>query len=237
MTRFSVAAVFSVLVLSASASAQTPPPATAVPPPQAPLRMAFLDLQRIAAESSEGKVASGKVQELTKKKGGELQEKTKALQTNQQKLQQGGAVLNDAARAQTQKEIDRLTVEIDRFQEDANAEVQEMQQGLQAEFQEKLRPIVDGMVKELAIGLLFSAGDAGAIYVDPSLDITGEVIKRFDAAMASKPAGAKPAAPATAKPAAPAPTTQKPAAPPAVPPAVPPATPKPTPPAPAPAKP
>jgi len=234
MTRFSVAAVFAMLVLSASAFAQTPPPATAVPPQQAPLRMAFLDLQRIAAESSEGKVASGKVQELTKKKGAELQEKTKALQTNQQKLQQGGAVLNDAARAQTQKEIDRLTVEIDRFQEDANAEVQEMQQGLQAEFQEKLRPIVDGMVKELAIGLLFSAGDAGAIYVDPSLDITGEVIKRFDTAMASKPAaGAKPAAPPTAKPAAPAPSTQKPAAPPAVPPAVPPATPKPTTPAPA----
>ena len=232
MKRFSVAAVFSMLVLSAPAFAQTPPPATAVPPQQAPLRMAFLDLQRIAAESVEGKVASGKVQELTKKKGAELQEKTKALQTNQQKLQQGAAVLNDAARTQTQKEIDRLTVEIDRFQEDANAEVQEMQQQLQAEFQEKLRPIVDGMVKELAIGLLFSAGDAGAIYVDPSLDITAEVIKRFDTAMASKPAGVKPAAPAAAKPAAPAPSTQKPAAPPAVPPAVPPATPKPASPAP-----
>jgi outer membrane protein len=235
MTRFSVAAVFSMLVLSASAFAQTPPPATAVPPQQAPLRMAFLDLQRIAAESSEGKVASGKVQELTKKKGAELQEKTKALQTNQQKLQQGGAVLNDAARAQTQKEIDRLTVEIDRFQEDANAEVQEMQQQLQAEFQEKLRPIVDGMVKELAIGLLFSAGDAGAIYVDPSLDITGEVIKRFDTAMGSKPAGAKPAAP-TAKPTSP-PAGVKPPVPTIPPTTAPPATQKPTTPAPAPAAP
>ena len=236
MTRFSVAAMFSMFVLSAPAFAQTPPPAAAVPPQQAPLRMAFIDLQRIAAESNEGKVASGRVQELTKKKSGELQEKTKALQMNQQKLQQGGAVLNEAARAQTQKEIDRLTVEIDRFQEDANAEVQELQQQLQGEFQEKLRPIVDGIVKELTIGLLFSAGDAGAIYVDPSLDITPEVIKRFDTAMSAKPAaGAKPAAPATAKPAAPAgvkppaptipPTT--------APPTVPPATQKPAPPAPA----
>jgi outer membrane protein len=236
MMRLSVAALLSMLVVGTPALAQTPPPATAVPPQQAPLRMAFLDLQRIAAESNEGKAASGKVQELTKKKGAELQDKTKSLQANQQKLQQGGAVLNDAARAQTQKEIDRLTVEIDRFQEDANAEVQELQQQLQGEFQEKLRPIVDGMVKELAIGLLFSAGDAGAIYVDPSLDITAEVIKRFDTAMASKPAaGAKPPA-TTAKPAAPAvpaPATQKPA----TPPTPPPATQKPTTPAPAPAKP
>jgi outer membrane protein len=225
------------MVFGASAFAQTPPPATAVPPQQAPLRMAFLDLQRIAAESAEGKVASGKVQELTKKKSAELQDKTKSLQTNQQKLQQGSAVLNDAARAQTQKEIDRLTVEIDRFQEDANAEVQELQQQLQGEFQERLRPIVDAIVKELAIGLLFSAGDAGAIYVDPSLDITGEVIKRFDATATTKPAAsAKPAAPATAKPAAPAGVT--PAAPAIPPTTAPPATQKPAAPTPAaPAKP
>src|SRR5687767_11408924 len=166
MTRLTVAAVFSGIVLSAPAFAQQPA-VTAPAQPPAPLRMAFLDLPRIAAESAEGKVASGRVQALTQKKSAELQEKTKALQANQQKLQGGAAVLNDAARAQTQKEIDRLTVEIDRFQEDANAEVQEMQQQLQAEFQEKLRPIVDAMIKELAIGLLFSASDAGAIYMDP----------------------------------------------------------------------
>src|SRR6186713_597779 len=221
MTRFSVAVVLGAWLLGTAAFAQapTPPPAAAVPPPQtqAPLRMAFLDLQRIAAESAEGKVASGKVQELTKKKTGELADKTKALQANQEKMKAGGAVLNEAARAQTQRDIDRLTVEIDRFQEDANAEVQELQQSLQAEFQEKLRPVVDAMVKELAIGLLFSAGDAGAIYVDPSLDITGEVIKRFDsgkyaaAVKPAAPAAAKPAAPATAKPAAP--STAKPAPP------------------------
>jgi outer membrane protein len=238
MTRLTVGAVCSVIMFSGQVFAQAPPPA-AVPPPQAPLRMAFVDLQRIAAESTEGKAASGKVQALTQKKSGELQEKTKSLQSNQQKLQQGGAVLNDATRAQTQKEIDRLTVEIDRFQEDANAEVQELQQQLQAEFQERLRPVIDGMIKELAIGLLFSAGDAGAIYMDPSLDITPEVIKRFDsvAGTAKPTTGAKPApsaAPATAKPAPPAAGTQKPAAP-AAPPAVPPATQKPA--APAPAKP
>ncbi|MCM3881436.1 MAG: OmpH family outer membrane protein [Vicinamibacterales bacterium] len=226
MTRLTVAAVCSVLVLGAPAFAQSP---AVTAPPAAPMRMAFVDLQRIAAESVEGKVASGKVQALTQKKSAELAEKTKALQANQQKLQQGGAVLNEAARAQAQKEVDRLTVEIDRFQQDANAEVQELQQQLQAEFQEKLRPVLDSVVKELAIGLLFSYGDAGAIFIDPSLDITPEVIKRFDAAKPAPPAaaGAKPAPSSTAKPAAPAappaapPATQKPAVPPAAPPAKP----------------
>ena len=106
------------------------------------------------------------------------------------------------------------------------------QQSLQADFQEKLRPVVDSVVKELAIGLLFSAGDAGAIFVDPSLDITGEVIKRFDSGKYA--AAAKPAAPAAAKPAAPAPPGMaKPAVPPAPPTTAPPATQKPAPAAPA----
>ena len=217
MKRLTVAAMFSVLVLSAPAYAQVSAP------PAPPLRMAFVDLQRIAAESTEGKAASAKVQALTQKKSAELADKTKALQANEQKIQQGGAVLSADARAQAQKEVDRLTVEIDRFQQDANAEVQELQQQLQADFQEKLRPVLDGVVKELGVGLLFSAGDAGAIFIDPSLDITGEVIKRFDVAKPAATTGAKPAAPgAGAKPAAaPAapPATQKPATPPAAPPA------------------
>jgi outer membrane protein len=218
MTRLTVAAVFSVMVLGSPAFAQQP--VVSAPAPS-PLKMAFVDLQRVAGESNEGKAASGKVQALTTKKTAELGEKTKALQANQQKLQQGGAVLNEATRAQAQREVDRLTVEIDRFQQDAQAEVQELQEQLQGEFQERLRPIVEAVVKELGIGLLFSATDAGAIFIDPSLDITPEIIKRFDSSKPSvpAPATAKPAAPAGAKPPAPAvppapaPATQKPAAP------------------------
>jgi Skp family chaperone for outer membrane proteins len=136
MTRLTVAAVLSVMVLSVPALAQQP--VVSAPAP-APLKMAFVDLQRVAAESNEGKAASGKVQGLTQKKTAELTEKTKSLQSNQQKLQQGGAVLNEAARAQAQREVDRLTVEIDRFQQDAQAEVQELQEQLQGEFQRRRR--------------------------------------------------------------------------------------------------
>src|SRR5262249_12649838 len=111
----------SILLLGASAFAQQPPAAPAVPPTQ-PLRMAFVDLQRVPAESTEGKAANAKVQALTKTKADDLAAKQKQLESSQQKLQQGGAVLNDASRGQLQKEVDRLTVEIDRAQQDAQAE-------------------------------------------------------------------------------------------------------------------
>src|SRR6059058_684682 len=202
MTRLIVAACSSVLFLSATAFAQTPPAVTA--PAPASLRMAFVDLQRVAAESTEGKAANAKVQQLTQTKANDISAKTKQLDAANQKMQQGGAVLNDAARATLQKEVDRLTVEIDRLQQDAQAEVQEFQQSQLSDFQDKLKPVVDVLIKELGIGLLFSASDAGAIYIDPSLDITAEVIKRFDVAAAAKPAAAAPAT-AAPRPATPAP--------------------------------
>jgi Skp family chaperone for outer membrane proteins len=220
MTRLTVAACSSVLFLSATAFAQqaVPPPAVTAPAPA--LRMAFVDLQRVAAESAEGKAANGKVQQLTQTKANDISTKTKQLDAANAKIQQGGAVLNDATRATLQKEVDRLTVEIDRLQQDAQAEVQEFQQQQLSDFQDKLKPVVEGLVKELGVGLLFSMGDAGAIFVDPSLDITLEVIKRFDAASAAKAAAPAPAAaapkPAT-PPAAAAPKPATPTPPPATP--------------------
>ena len=103
MTRLIVAACSSVLFLSATAFAQTPPAVTA--PAPAALRMAFVDLQRVAAESTEGKAANAKVQQLTQTKANDISAKTKQLDAANQKMQQGGAVLNDAARATLQKDV------------------------------------------------------------------------------------------------------------------------------------
>jgi hypothetical protein len=141
----------------------------------------------------------------------------KQLQDNQSKLQQNGALMNETARALLEKEIERQTVDQQRFEQDAQAEVTELQTQLQGDFQQKLFPILNQMVLEKGLHLLFSAADAGIIAADPGIDLTLEAIKRFDAVASAKPAasatpGAKPTPPATpgAKPAAPAAPAPKP---------------------------
>jgi outer membrane protein len=189
--------------------AQTPPPAA---PAQKPFpggtKYAFINIQRIAAESAEGKALAGKVQALNQQKVNELNEKNKQLQAAQQKFEAGASVMSEQARAQLQKEIERLQVDIQRFTEDAQQEVNQLQMQLQDEFQRKLSPVVDQIAKEKGLDLLFSAADAGLVWANLSLDITGEVIQKFDASSKSPaaPAAAAPAPkPAPAAPAAPAP--------------------------------
>jgi outer membrane protein len=186
----------------------TQPPAQVAPAPQPPApfpqgaKIAIVNLQVIASQSAEGKASTAKVQALIAKKQTEVAAKAKALQDSQAKLQQSGSLMNDAARAQLEKDIERQQVEADRLQQDAQGEITELQQQLQGDFQQKLFPVLEVMLKEKGLHALFSAGDSGIIFVDPGIDITAEAIKRFDAATTAKPAAA-PAAPAK-PPAAPA---------------------------------
>jgi len=220
MKGFAAAAAIGLALSAAPTSAQTPPPAPplstaqeqpapkpapATPPAQpAPAprpfpegaKVAYINIQRIANESAEGKAATAKVQALVQKKQAEANEKNKAIQADQQKLQSGGSVMSDQARAELEKKIERQNVELQRMTQDAQQEVQELQQQLQAEFQRRLMPIVQQVAQQKGIHVLFSAADSGIVWADGGLDVTADVIKQFDATTASS----KPDAPATKPP-------------------------------------
>jgi len=227
MRAFAVAVALSVMLAAAPTFAQAPAPAAAPAPQAAPAeapfptgaKYAFVNIQRVAAESGQGKALSSRVQALNNQKLTQLNEKNKALQTSQQKLDSGASVLSDVARGQLEKDIDRQQTEIQRFTDDAQKEVQDLQTELQSEFQQKLGPVIQQVAQERKLEILFSALDAGIIWADAGLDLTSEVIRRFDAAapVAATAAPAAPRAatpaPAAPRPAAPAPAAPRPAAP------------------------
>jgi outer membrane protein len=185
------------------AAPQAPAPAVA-PQPPAPFpegaKIAFIDFQRVAQESAEGQASSGKINALVQKKQAEGAEKAKQLQANQQRLQQGGGLLNEQARTQLEKDVERQTREAERFQQDAQAEVTELQQELQREFERKIVPLLQQVAKEKGVHLLLSRAESGIVWWDPGIDLTTDIVKKLDA-MAPKPAA--PAAPAAAPGAAP----------------------------------
>ena len=190
-----------------AAPAQQPPakPAPAAPAPAAPApaqppapkpfpqgaKVAYVVLQRIANESADGRVATTRIQALQQKKAAELNEKNKQLTGLQQKLEKEGSVMSASVAADVQKQIEKLTLEVQRFTQDAQGEVQELQQQLQQEFQQRLEPVIQQVATEMGLQFVFNGPDAGLVWADAALDISAEIIKKLDAA---KPA-AKPAAP------------------------------------------
>ena len=162
-----------------AAQAPTPQPK---PPFPTGVKYAFVYVQKIASDSSEGKAATAKINALNQQKVNELNDKNKALQAAQQKLEQGGSVLNEAARSQLANDIDKQQREIQRFTEDAQQDVQNLQAQLQDDFQRKLNPILAKVAQEKQLHMIFSVTDSGLVWGDPALDLTDEIIKEFDAA-------------------------------------------------------
>ena len=210
----SAAPVFSQTAADQAKPAQTPqtPPKPAQPPPApaptlpgqpgapaaqpaqppAPFpqgaKVAYINPPLIFQQSTEGKAAVARVQAVVQKKQTEGAAKAKQLQDNQAKLQSSGSVMNEAARTQLEKEIERQQREGERFQQDAQAEINEIQQEVNNEFMKKVQPIIDQIAIEKGLHFVFNAPEAGLAWAAPGLDISGDVIKKLDSA--AKPAAA-----------------------------------------------
>ena len=162
------------------AAAPKPAPAPPVPFPQ-DSKIAFVDVNAIAQGSVAGKDASKKLSDFQSKKVAELGEKNKQLTAMTTRRDSGTGVLNDAARAQLDKDIDKLQRDIQFAQQNAQAEFTDLQTELQGEFQKRLVPVIDEVAKEKGLYAVFSIADSGVAYVHPGLDLSADVIKRLDA--------------------------------------------------------
>jgi outer membrane protein len=172
----------------------TQKPAEPAPAAQAPAprpfpegaKIAYIDLQFIASNSTEGKAATAKIQEFAKKKTAELEGKQKALEAARNKLLQGGTVLSDAARGQMEKDIDKMARELQFAQQEAQSEQQALTADLQNDFQTRLNPIIDLVANEKGLHYVLSIADSGVVWVNTGLNISAEVMKRLDAAVKTK---------------------------------------------------
>src|SRR4051794_10967033 len=181
-----------------AAPAQLPPPVPTPAPaaipaqPPAPFpagaKIAFFNPQAVFQASADGRAGVTRVNALIQKKQTENADKAKLLQANQQKLQTSGSVMNETARVQLEKEIEKQTKDAERFQQDAQAEINELQQEVQNDFVKKLSPIVEALANEKGLHLVFNASESGLAWATPGLDLTQEVIKKLDAQ--TKPATA-----------------------------------------------
>jgi outer membrane protein len=206
MKGFVSAVTMAVLVTAATAGAQTPPPAPATqkptpaaPAPQTPApapapapatppkpfpegaKIAYVVLQRIANESSEGKASTAKIQALQQKKAAELNDKNKQLQTIQQRLEKEASVMSSTAQGDLQKQAERLQTEIQRFTQDAQQEIQDLQNQLMQAFEQRIQPILQQVGQEKGLHFIYNAPDSGIVWADPGLDVSADVIKKLDA--------------------------------------------------------
>ena len=168
--------------------AQTPAPklpAAATAAPVVPLpegsKFAFVDLQRIADESVAGKAAIAQLKILADKKSAEIQSLQTQLGALQQKRQTSSSVMTTQAISQTDKDIERLNLDIQYKQQSAQKEVEDLQNDLMGEFVQKVAPVVEAFAKEKGLLAVLDARSGAGFYAAPGMDISADIVKRLDA--------------------------------------------------------
>jgi uncharacterized caspase-like protein/Skp family chaperone for outer membrane proteins len=145
--------------------------------------VAYIDLQYLASNSSEGKVATAQIQAFVQRKTAELGELSRTLEALKSKLAAGRSVLSDSALTQLERDIDRKSRELEFAQESAGSEQANLTSDLETKFRQRLDPIIDAVAKDRGLSFVFSVAESGFVAQDATIDITKEILARLDASM------------------------------------------------------
>ncbi len=193
-------------VAAVPAFAQT----AAAPAPAVATKIGVIEVQRIVQESAIGKESLARVQKLQQAKQEDLTKRQKELRDLEQKIQDQGKALSEDAMEKLQKEYQAKAVELKRFQDDSQRELEESQRKELGDLEKRIMPVINDVAKEQGYQLVFNKFNSGLLFADDkSVDLTEAVITRFNSQIAAPKPAAKPAtataAPAATKPAAAAP--------------------------------
>ena len=156
----------------------------------APSRVAVIDVQKVLQSSTAGKQAYDrlkKMQEDRIAKAKKMDDEIAALDNdiNSKKLSLSEDKLTDM-----QKQLSDKKIAMQRYAQDADREVGEARDKALLELENKIKPVIDQMGKEMGLAAIFNKFESGLVYASDAIDITDTVITRFNAALASENAPA-----------------------------------------------
>ncbi|MCP4896421.1 MAG: OmpH family outer membrane protein [bacterium] len=154
----------------------------AASPVFAQIKVAVIDVNRVVTESDSGKESLQQLKALQDAKveqGRALQQEVDSLtdQFTRQRLTLAADRLE-----QMTKQIEDKNIELKRFQDDAQRELDDARRRALGALEQRIMPLIDIVGKEMQLTLVFNKFQSGLVYADEAVDITDDVIVRFNTA-------------------------------------------------------
>jgi outer membrane protein len=155
----------------------------------AEVKIATVDFQRAINDVAEGAAAKSKLEALFASKKAAIDTMAANLQKMQTELEKQSVILSDAAKKQKEDEFYQAQVAYQQAAQRSEGEMQQAYTGAMESLIEKMKKLTQGIATEKAYTLVVEINEGGVIYAAPTIDITDELIKRYNAA---NPAAAAP---------------------------------------------
>lgn len=149
-------------------------------------KIGVVNSSEVLQRSEEGKKVLAQLEQKRNENQDKLEALDKEIRQLQSKLNTQRLSLSPEAIMQLKSDIEEKQIKRQRMAEDLNRELNEMSQRLFQQLQSELLPIIEEIGKEKNLDIVFDLGQSGIIYFQPTLNITQEVIERYNARQQEK---------------------------------------------------
>lgn len=150
-------------------------------------KIAIINSQKTFETSLEGKRVLGQMQDRGTKIKTDLQKLDDSIRLLENKLSTGRLTMTNEALLGIQADIDKKATERKRYEEDATRDAQQFSDNLVQKIRGEMVTIIENLAKERGLELVLDVIQSGVVTFSPAVDITDEVIRRYDQSKATTP--------------------------------------------------
>ncbi|TET21863.1 MAG: OmpH family outer membrane protein [Candidatus Aminicenantes bacterium] len=149
-------------------------------------KVGVVNAQEVLEKSTEGKRVIAQLEDKNMKNQNDIAKLDDEIRNLQTKLNTQRLTLTQEAMMNLNSDIERKQTKRKRFAEDSVREMNELSARLFQKVQNELIPIIQQVGKDMNLDVIFDLSQSGTLYFNPTINLTEEVIKRYDASKAAK---------------------------------------------------
>jgi len=150
-------------------------------------KVAIINSQKAFETSAEGKRALTQLQELDTRIKANLQKMDDAIRLLENRMNTGRLTMTNEALMGLQADVDKKTTERKRYEEDQAREAQQLSATLIQKIRTEMVAVIEALAKERGLELVLDAATSGVVTANPAIDITDEVVRRYDQTKTAAP--------------------------------------------------
>jgi outer membrane protein len=150
-------------------------------------KIAIVNSQKAFETCAEGKRALAQLQDKDTKIKADLQKMDDGIRLLENRMNTGRLTMTNEALMALQADIDRQTTARKRYEEDATRDQQQLSANLIQKIRTEMVAIIEALAKEKGLELVLDTATSGVVTASPTIDITDEIVKRYDSTKAPAP--------------------------------------------------
>ncbi len=149
-------------------------------------RVGIVNPMQVMEKSVEGKSILARLEKNSKENQDKLVKMDNQIRDLETRINTQRLTLTQESLMNMSSDLERMRTDRKRFAEDTYREFTQLRDRLFNKVKTELIPIIEQIGKERNMVAIFDLTNSGVIYFTPTIDLTKEIIKKYDASKASK---------------------------------------------------